>query len=164
MSHEPREVVLPDSGATVRVKFVGPLLMNDIRKAAMKGLVKPTPPMQEVPYQTGTRLEPNPLHPDYESALKDYDAALGLHFLEKLFRYGVDYTLTDADKARVTALRADGDLDLPADDLQLFITRFLVATEADLTALQLAILGRAQPTETAVAAAIESFRPNLPGA
>lgn len=163
MTHAVQEITLPDSGATVRIKFVGPLLLNDLRKAAMRGLTKPTPPL-ETPYADKTRVEPNPLHPEYEAALQEYQGALGMRFLEKLFRYGVDYTLTPEDTARVAALRADGELELPPDDLQVFVTRFIVQTERDLEVLQSAIMGRVQPTEAAVAASIESFRPHLPGA
>lgn len=163
MSHEPKEVVLPDSGATVRVKFVGPLLLNDIRKAAMKGLAKPEPPL-ETPYADKTRTEPNPLHPAYEAALAEYNTVMGMRFLEKLFRYGVAYELTEADRARVAELRADVDLELPSDDLQVFVTRCLLQTDRDMEALQAAIMGYAQPTEVQVAVAAAAFRPNLQGA
>lgn len=156
MSNEPKEVTLPDSGATVRVKFVGPMLLNDIRKAAGKGLAKPAPPLI-APFEDKSVTEPNEDDPAYTAALAEYNTALGMRFLEKLFRYGVDYTLTPADVAQVAALRADADLDLPADDFQVFVTRFLVKTNADLEALQGAIMGYSQPTEAQVAASIESF-------
>lgn len=163
MSHEPKEITLPDSGAVVRVKFVGPLLLNDLRKAASKGLAKPTAPLI-TPYENKTVTEPNENNPAYVAALSEYNTTLGMRFLEKLFRYGVDYTLTEADAAKVAELRADADLDLPKDDLQVFISRFLVRTNADLEALQAAIMGYSQPTEVQVAASIESFRPDVQGA
>lgn len=158
-----QEVVLPDSGATVRVKFVGPLLLGDIMKAARrevgKVLPKPAPPMQEVPYQTGTRLEPNPLHPDYEAALAEHENAVGQAFAEKLFRYGVDVDLDDSAKAQVAALRAEfgEEAELPENDKALYVTRVLVQSNADFVALQNAIMGRVQPSEAGVAAATEAF-------
>lgn len=163
MSNEPKEVTLPDSGAVVRVKFVGPMLINDLRKAAGKGLTKPTAPLI-APYEDKGVKEPNEDDPAYVAALSEYNTALGMRFLEKLFRYGVDYTLTDADAARVKELRADADLDLPADDLQVFISRFLVRTDKDLEALQAAIMGYTQPTEAQVAEKVQSFRPEVQGA
>lgn len=163
MSNEPKEVTLPDSGAVVRVKFVGPMLLNDLRKAASKGLTKPTAPLI-APYEDKGVKEPNEDDPAYVAALSEYNTALGMRFLEKLFRYGVDYTLTPDDAARVKELRADADLDLPADDLQVFISRFLVRTDKDLEALQAAIMGYTQPTEAQVAEKVESFRPEVQGA
>lgn len=164
MANEPKEVVLPDSGATVRVKFVGPLLLNDLRKAAMRGLTKPRPPQVVVAYPQGERAETNENDPDYRVALTEYDTTVGMRFLEKLIRYGVDYTLTEADQTQVAALKSDPDLELgDLTDLHVFVSRCLVQTDRDLEALQAAILGYAQPTEAQVAAAADTFRGDLPG-
>lgn len=163
MGLEPREVTLPDSGVTLLVKFVGPLLMNDLRKAAARtvakqGFAKPEPPVHYPFPDRPERGEANTDDPAYLAALAEYDAARGMAFTESLLRYGVEYELTEADRAWVAALRADTDLELPADDKQLVITRRIVTTTADLLALQEAILGYAQPTEGEVGAATASFR------
>lgn len=163
MTHEPREVTLPDSGATLRVKFVGPLLINDIRKGAQKdvqkaGLAKPTPPLRFPYAEHPERGEPDDDNPAYLAAQAEYDAALGMAFLERLLRFGVEYDLQEADRTWVAELRADADLELPADDRHVFITRKLIETDRDLLALQNAIMAYAQPTEGEVAAATDSFR------
>lgn len=163
MSLEPRELTLPSSGATLRVKFVGPLLMNDIRKAAAKEAAKqvggkPTPPLHYPYADRPERGEPNDSDPAYVAALGEYNTALGLAFLEQLIRYGAEYELTDADRAWVAEVRADDALELPADDKHLVISRRLVQTDTDLLALQQAILSYAQPTEGEVAAATATFR------
>lgn len=163
MSLEPRELVLPGSGATLRVKFVGPMLLNDIRKAAAKEAArqvggKPTPPLHYPYPEKPERGEPNDSDPAYLAALGEYNAALGVVFLEQLIRYGAEYALTEADRAWVAEVRAGGELDLPADDTHLVISRRLVQTDADLLALQSAILSYAQPTEAEVAAATATFR------
>jgi hypothetical protein len=162
----PREVTLPDSGRQVRIKFVGPLLMNDIRKAVKRAVgPKPAPPMQEVDYGNGTKkTEPNPLHPEYEAAVQEWTVAQGQVLLEKLLRYGVEAEMDEADQARLAELRADPDLELPADDRLAFLTRIVAGTERDQEALQDAILGRAQPTDKAVADALATFRGDVPGA
>lgn len=164
-SWAPREVTLPDSGRTVRIKFVGPMLMNDIRKAVTRAVgPKPAPPVQEVDYGGTKQQEPNPLHPDYEAAVREWHVAQGQVMLEKLLRFGVECEMTEADQARLAELRTDPDLELPEDDKIAFLTRIVAATERDQDALQEAILGRAQPTEKAVAEALATFRPDVPGA
>lgn len=167
MGLEPREVTLPDSGVTLKVKFVGPLLMNDLRKAAAKavarqGVAKPEPPMHYPYPDRPERGEANADDPAYLAALTEYDTARGLAFTEGLLRYGVEYELTADDGVWAAKLRADADLDLPGDDLQLVITRRLVTTTRDLETLQEAILSYAQPTEGEVAAATASFRGQVP--
>lgn len=164
--HAPREITLPDSGRTVRIKFVGPMLMNDIRKAVARAVgPRPEPPTQEVDYGNGSKkLEPNPLHPGYEASVREWHVAQGQVMLEKLLRYGVECEMTPEDEARLAELRADPDLALPEDDKLAFLTRLVASTERDQEALQEAIQGKAQPTEKAVAEALATFRPDVPGA
>jgi len=170
MTKQLQEVVLPDSGATVRIKFVGPLLLNDIMKASeketRKALAKPEVPMVEVAYEKGPRLEANPNNPAYLSAVQEWENAKGIIFAEKLFHYGADVELSPEALEQVKALRADmgADAELPANDKALYITRILIQTNADFTTLQNAILGRAQPTEVEVAKATEAFPAALQGA
>lgn len=158
---ELKEVTLPDSGRTVRIKFIGPMLMNDIRKAVQKSVKRPEPPTQEVDYGNGSKkLEPNPLHPAYEAELSEYNTLIGQRFVEKLFRYGID---AEVDIDAVTALRADSELDLPADDYTVYVTRILVTSARDQEFLQEVILGRIQPTDKQVAEALDNFRGDLQG-
>lgn len=150
-----RTIVLPDSGVEVRLKFVGPLLMNDIRKAAekwaRKQMDKPTAPMITVHYEQGDRQEANEADRDYQAALSEFNLLHGMRVVELLTKYGAE---ADVDAAAIAALRADADadgLELPADDRELYLTRIAIQTERDAEALQEAILGTSQPTEKAVA-------------
>lgn len=157
-----KEITLPDSGATVRILFVSPMLLNDLRKRAQRGLEKPAPPLQEVDYGNGSKKsQPNPLHPDYVAALREYNTAMGQKFIELMFKWGVECDI-DGEKVRaMRALAAEDEIDLPADDRTLYLTRILATTAADIEALQDAILGRAQPTEQAVSEKLETFQRDL---
>lgn len=152
-----RTVTLPDSGKTVTLNYVSPLLLNDLRKAAQKGLTKPVPPTQEI----SGRTEANPLHPEYLAAQNEYNLAMGQRFLELLFKYGV---ADKPDAEAVAAFRANAEednLDLPADDRVLYVTRILVGGNGDVEALQEAIMGTGHPTERQVAAQVAAFPPEV---
>lgn len=154
---QPRTIVLPESGEEVRLRYVSPLLLNDLRKASQKGLVRPTPPVQVV----DGREQENPTHPEYVTAQYEYNLASGQRFIELLFRYGVD---NEPDAETIAAFRqqaeADG-LDLPADDKVLYVTRLLIGGTGDLEALQEAILGTGHPTEKAVTEKVAGFPPEI---
>ena len=169
MSNEPRDLTLPDSGATVRVKFIGPMLMADIEKSVRRALAKegkepPEPPLKPVNYSGNVVMEPSEDDPHYKKQLAAYEQERGIRTLDKLLRYGVEYTLTDADRERLAALRQDAELELPADDAHAYVSRVLLQSENDLVAVQTAILSYAQPTEAQVAESIKSFPGGVQGA
>lgn len=163
-----RTVTLPSSGHTLPLLYISPILMNDMRKAAQKSakkqMTKPVPPIMDIDYGNGTvRPEPNEAHPAYLREMQEYNMIEGQRFLELVFKYGVDCVV---DVEAVKALRAQAesdDLELPADDKTVYVSRILVQSEADLLALQEAILGRSLPTEEQVSTALERFPANLPG-
>jgi hypothetical protein len=156
------EFTLPDSGVVVRIKRIGPPLANDIRRKLKKTLAKPEPPLQEVMLGDEKKMVPNLSHPDYQEAVSEYTADMGMLFLGELIRYGVD---ADIDTAAVEALRnGDEDNTLPKSDLVVYVTRVAIESTKDMLALQDAILGRFQPTEAAVSEAAENFPGPVPGA
>ena len=154
-------VTLPDSRATLEVNYVSPLLLNDIRKALRRIILKPEQPLVEVAYGETKKWEANPAHPEYRAALTDYNADFGQEFFQKLVRFGVQ---CEVDAQAVSKLReraaAQGELELPEDDLVLYVTRILVTSQADMQAIMNAVLRRSQPTEEAVTEKVaDDFRP-----
>ena len=151
-------VTLPDSRAVLEVKFVSPLLLNDLRKAIRRTHPKPEPPLVEVAYGETKKWEANPAHPEYRAALTDYNADFGQEFFQQLVRFGVR---CEVDARAVSELRERAAaLELPEDDLVLYVTRILVTSQADMQALMNAVLRRSQPTEEAVTEKVtEDFRP-----
>jgi hypothetical protein len=155
------EFTLPDSGVVVRIKRIGPPLANDIRRKLKKTLAKPEPPLQEVMLGDEKKMVPNLSHPDYQEAVSEYTADMGMLFLGELIRYGVD---ADIDAAAVAALRAgDEDGTLPKSDLVAYVTRIAIESTKDMLTLQDAILGRFQPTEAAVTEAADNFPSQVSG-
>ena len=158
--HRPefQDVTLPDCGLALRIKRVSPFLAKDIRKKIKQEVARPNPPEQLVDYGDGNKkFEPNVTHPDYKAALNDYFAEVGDLMLSELIAFGVE---CDYDAKAVAAFRAKAKgrgLELPADDLLVYVTRVVGLSQADVRALQDAILGRIQPTESAVKEAAESF-------
>src|SRR3990167_2097736 len=151
-------VTLPDSRATLEVNYVSPPLLNDMRKAIRRTILKPEPPLVEVAYGETKKWEANPAHPEYRAALADYNADFGQEFFQQLVRFGVQ---CEVDARAVSELRERAAaLELPEDDLVLYVTRILVTSQADMQALMNAVLRRSQPTEEAVTEKVaDDFRP-----
>jgi hypothetical protein len=149
-------VTLPDSGVTLQIKRISPMLLVDLRKQLKRGTPKPMPPLQEVLLGDEKVLQPNDAHPDYLAALQDYNADIGQRYIEAIIQLGVE---CEIDAGAVGALR-ESDLGefLPKNDKVVYVSRIAASSERDLMALQNAILGRAQPTEAAVGEAAEGFR------
>lgn len=155
------EVTLPDSGVTLRIKRIGPLLANDIRRRLKSKLTKPQPPLQEVMIGDEKRMERNEANPTYIQELGEYNGQLGLMYLEELVRYGIvnDLDVNGELKSEIAELRAmDDEGMLPKDDFVLYVTRCALISKADMQSLQQSILGMFQPTEKAVAAATDNFQ------
>jgi len=165
--HKPdfEEVTLPDCGLVLRVRRVSPFLAKDIRKQIQRTLKKPEPPLQKVDYGDGKEhFEPNLAHPDYKSELGEYYTELGDLFLSQLIAFGVECEI-DAERVKLFRERAAGyGIELPADDLVVYVSRVVGLSPADVRALQDAILGRIQPTEAKTAEAVESFPGQVQGA
>lgn len=150
------DFTFPDSGVTVSIKRLSPILLNDIRKAIRREAPKPKPPMHNVNYGGNIKEEENPNDPAYLEALTEYNALVGELFVDRLIRYGVE---CQVDAEAVRELRESApDLELPDNDKVLYVSRICIQTNADLTALQEAILARSQPTEAAIGGAAEKFR------
>ena len=77
----------PDTGITVKIRKVSPLLLNEIQRKNQP----PKPPMNEVKYGDETRLEPNPADPEYQKAVQQHELDLELKLRRALLRLGVFY-------------------------------------------------------------------------
>jgi len=157
---EARTVTLPFSGRVVALNYVSPLLLNDLRKATgralrKRGVEKPEPPV------AGDPPVPNPHDPEYITASREYAMLEGEAFLELLFKYGVAEPVDQAAVAALRALAAEDELELPADDKVLYVTRLLAGNGDDIAALQDAIIGTGHPTEKAVAETLARFPPEV---
>lgn len=147
-----------DTGETILIRKVSPLLGLELQKA----FPPPKPPVQEVDYGDGRMVkEANAAHPDYLSAMQAYQ----IDFEDKLRRLyikrGAVITWSEERRAQVDELRSfwhdEYGIDLPGDDTMVFVSYLCIGSDKDLENLVTAIMQRSQPTEAAVAEAVETF-------
>lgn len=138
-----------DTGITVQIRKVSPLLGMEIRKA----FPPPKPPVVETPLGP----EENEADPDYEAAMQAY----GLMIEEKASRLyikrGVECVVDQEAVERLRADMRDEGITLEGDDKYLYIRYICVGSQEDYQDLLIAISRRSQPTEVAVAEAVETF-------
>ena len=139
--------VFKSTGVSCFIKPVSPMLLNEARKS----IPRPKPPMQEIENADGTtRQEPNPSHPAYAEALKEYNERIGMLSQRVMIRRGVVLALTDEQRAELASLRADMAQDgvtLDSDDKAAYVLNLAVGTPEDLAELIQAITQRGQPTD-----------------
>lgn len=156
-----QEFTFQDTGVTVRIRKVSPLLVAELQKR----FPAPKPPLNRVMIGDETRLEANEADPDYQATLQEYQLMLELKMRRLLIRFGVEYTLTAEDLEKVDSLRAywkiENEVELPESDLEAFISYVAIGTPEDLQDLTEAIMRRSQPTPAATEEAVNSFRPKV---
>lgn len=148
-------------GKTVRLKYVSPLLLMDIKKAVKRLVPKPKPPVQVI----DGHEETNDANPDYLLSVQDWNQEQGMALIERVLRYGVDVEVDTVALAELRQRAAEDGYaeELPKDDKLCYITRVLIESTADFTELQAAILGASTPTEMGVAEQLETFRGDVQG-
>lgn len=155
-------VTLSGSGYTVELRPIGPLTVDEIRKAVKKALPAPEPPINTVPGLDGKdHDEPNPADPDYQRALLTYELDVNAEVGERLFRLIARRAIaSEVDTDAVQRIRADMQdigVELPEDDRDVFVRHILINSNQDMTDLQNAVLRRSAPTPEAVQEKVADF-------
>lgn len=153
-----KEFKFQDSGYTVKIRRVSPLLALELQKK----FPAPKPPKNQVPDLDGKMVwEENIADPAYAEALTKYQQDLELRMRRLVIMRGVVHTLSDEEKAQVVELREFWQTTynevLEGSDLEVFISYIAVGSDGDLSDLIDAILKRSQPTEEEVREAQNSF-------
>ena len=151
--------VFPSSGVSVMIRKVSPLLALEVQRS----IPRPKPPTEKVILSSGEEsLEPNWSHPDYETALQEYNLEVEEKTKKLLINRGVDLVLTEELKKEVKELRKymkdEFGTDIALNDKEVYISYIAVESAKDFEALIGAVLGSSQPTEEEVAVAKESFQ------
>ncbi len=150
-----------DTGITVLIRKVSPMLANELRKT----FPPPEPPLQEVEMDGQKITEPNPAHPEYQRALSQYNQDMEKRMRRLLIKRGVAFPDDVTEKeaiAQVAALREewrqmyDQELD-ETDDKVAFVWFIAAGTDKGIEELTAAIMSRSQPTRDEVEAAKASF-------
>lgn len=155
------EVLTLDSGVRVRVKQVPPGLMQDV----LSHIKKPKVPMWF--NEDKGREEPNPNHPDYVEAVRQYEMEQTNATMDAIALFGVELVdgLPEDDtwlrQLRIMSRRNNlelGEYDLDDEiDLKFLYTRYIAFSGEDFMKLSSAITGM---TPEEVEAAQEMFPGN----
>lgn len=144
-----------DTGITVSIRKVSPLLGMEIRKA----FPPPKPPV----VHTELGDEENPADPDYERAMEEYGMLIEDKASRLYIKRGVECEVDTAAVASLRADMADMGITLDPDDKYVYIKYICVGSDQDYQELIEAITRRSQPTEAAVQETIDMFQPAVSG-
>lgn len=148
-----------DTGKTVKIKKVSPLLIMQLTK----DFPEPEPPVQEVDYGDGEiKHEPNPAHPDYERALQKHRYEFEQRMREMMIDRGVVLDLSEDEKNEIKELRdywqTQYEKPLAGNDKYIYLSFICIGTDGDMDDLVNAISRRSHPSNGAVEAARKSFQ------
>lgn len=143
-----------DTGITVQIRKVSPSIGTEIRKA----FPPPKPPVHRVEIGGQIVEEANEADPDYDRAYQEWGLMVEAKAARLYIKRGVE---CEVDAQAVASVRADmaaEGIELEGDDKYIYIRYICVGTEDDYQELLMAITRRSQPTEVAVAEAVEQFQ------
>lgn len=164
MSAKLEPYVFKDTGETVMIRKVSPLLVIKLRER----FPAPKPPLQTVDYGDGPKQEQNPTEPGYLLAVQDYEQTMERRVRNLLIQRGVVIDWDDEKKSRLAELRAwwketyNEDLD-DLDDTFAYVSYICVGSDSDLEELVNVLIKRSQPSPEGVEAAQERFKSPVPG-
>jgi hypothetical protein len=154
------EYTFKDTGITVKIKKISPMLAADVSAS----MPDPLPPEQEVDYgePRGKRMEPNYSDPGYAAQLAAHKqkvfAALQRVMIKRAVIVEGDDWKADVQEYRDFIQAETGaPLDEP-DDLLVYVMRVCIGSQEDMMELLSAITTRSQPTQEAIEQAKRSFR------
>jgi len=108
---QPKGRTVPDlatftfaSGATATLRPVSQFTQAHIEIEMRKKHAAPPPPMNEVDYGDGKKLEPNYSDPEYEQAVQRYQALISSKVFEATIELGVEIEVDAAKLERVSAV------------------------------------------------------------
>lgn len=158
------EHTFPDTGITVRIRKVSPLLMMRLEEK----FPRPQPPKNKVVLDGREIWEDNPADPDFAEEVRRYEIEHNARLQHLLIRRGVDYEMRPEDIKAVEELRQfwkeEYNDELPGDDREVFVAYIAIGSLEDMNELTEKILNRIQPTEKTLEAAEDRFRAEVQGA
>lgn len=166
-----RELTFPTSGKTIQLRRISPNILARIREEISKTLPPPDPPMEEVQYGTGKRMQPNTLHPLYVSLYRrwqqEYGGVVGEKLLNYILHNGVVVDCEDGDVqhdiAQVREQCEREGITLEDDDAFVYVVYCCMLDDGDMELLRDAVFRGSMPTEEAIQAAVDSFRGDVSG-
>lgn len=156
-----------DTGITVQLRKVSPLLRDDVDALLRRKFPPPQPPLSRGTEGFGeAKMETNPADPDYQAALLKWQIEHYQRVGDTLLELGIKrYVECEVDQEAVKTLRADMaalGVELDADDKFVFVSRIAIGTRDDLDEFSNALFKRRQLQE-AVDAHKATFRGDISG-
>lgn len=157
----------PDTGISVQLRKVSPLLRDDIDAQLRRTHPPPSPPVVADKAAAGfggdkTATIVNEADPDYQTALLKWQLTHYQRVGDVMLDLGIKrYVECDVDTDRVAELRADMaalGVELDADDKVVYISRICIGTRSDLEDFSKALFQRTATEREAVEAHKATFR------
>lgn len=168
----------PDSGQTVRVRRLGPFVMDDLREAVLAAMPAPVAPLvrvedgEDAQGHPTYRTERNPADPSYQAAMTAHQQQVVEETARRLIALLTTFCAEplspeDLDRDEIAVQRAirqaTGATGTEAmSDQEIWLRYLCIRTPRDLAAFQSFVLSRSQPTEEVVQAHISTFRGDVP--
>lgn len=153
-----------DTGITVGIRKLSPLLRDDIDMALRNEFPEPEPPIVE----TELGKEANPADEDYLKRRAEWMVAHMERRSERMLRIAIKRGVeVEVDHEAVAQLRTDmaeQGVDLDPDDAFVYVTRICIGSSDDLQELYDALTKRSMPTREAVEAHKATFPGDVQGA
>lgn len=154
-----------DTGVEVLLRKVPPFAADDIRRSWESR--KPKPPVIPTEIAGMHVEEANYDDPDYIAELEVWQRAMGEAVNMFYIRRGVYKIMNDDWQGLVDEYRAEmaeyEGVELPKDDMMLYLSRIACGTAHGLQELYQAIIARSQPTEEVVQRYVDNFRSDVSG-
>lgn len=164
------EFTFPDSGITVQLRKVSPLLRDDLDALLRRTNPPPQPPVQTVDtgFGDGPSQQTNEADPDYQNALLKWQMEHWRRVGDRLLDLAIRrYIECDVDTRAVAQLRKDMaalGVDLDPDDKVVYLSRIAIGTREDMNDLSAALFQRQERLREAVDAHKATFPSDLPRA
>lgn len=151
-----QELTLKDSGITVKIRKVSPLLFLELRKQNPA----PKPPRNKVTDLNGKEAwEENSANPEYLEAVAEYNEHLESLMSALMFKRGVEVPV---DKEAVEELkqfwRDNFGKELEGEDRDIYLRYIAIQSTDDFDAVYSAIMEKSQPTAEDLNSAQQTFR------
>lgn len=159
-----------DSGVTVRYRRLSPFTLNQLNAAIRKEKKAPEPPLNEVDYGNGKKVnEPNLADPAYEQALREYEGWVEqegtTRMTDMIMTYALEPIEIDTEAlARYRAFAERFHLECESDDNEIYLRYIAVGSPEDLADVSTLVMRRSEPTPEAIQEAVTTFPGDVPGA
>ena len=151
------------NGVVATLHPVSQFTMAHVEIQARKAFPPPDPPLNEVNYGDGVRLEPNVTDPDYEQAMREWRMMISYKAFDATMELGVDVEIdADAlDRVKRVMAMVGAPLDEISDKVAYIKHCCMYDIQSEMPKLAAALRALAGPQEEDVADHVATFPDNV---